>query len=228
MSFEVQSVPWTGERALVVIHGVGDYKKGDYNRLLRSVEAAVGARAWKKIAVYTVFYDLLNDWAAQKTQAAKLVRNLVERLAFHFESSKLGEVAAEGAGDVVWPVLELEARTTIRDAVLAQLQQAVLDGDRGGVARRDQQISILCHSLGCFHTYEALSAAAADPRYRLQPVADAVQFDSVIMMASPVQLISAVAGWLGRLVPDADGLYCLRNTRLELPGMTNLAGRFVP
>ena len=228
MSFEVQSQPWSDSRALVLVHGVGDYKKGDYNKLLLSLENAIGPAMWKKFAVYTVFYDLLNDWAAEKTQAANLLAALVDRLKLHFETSKLGEVAAESAGDVLWPVLELDARSAIRDAIIAQLQQVVLDGDRAGVARRDQKISIVGHSLGCFHTYEAISAAANDPQYRLQPVADAVQFDSVVLMASPVQIIRSAAGWIGRLIPDPDGLSCLRNTRLDLPGMTNVAGRFVP
>jgi hypothetical protein len=213
---------------VVVIHGVGDYKKGDYNKLLASLEQAVGPAKWKTFAVYTVLYDLLNDWAAEKTQASALTDKLIERLKFHFDTSKLGALAAEGAGDVLWPVLELDARSALRDAVLAQLQQAVLDGDNAGILRRDQQISIIGHSLGCFHTYEALSAAAADPRYRMQPAIDKVQFDSVVLMASPVQVIRSVAGWLGQLVPDPDGLYCLRNSRLEMPGQTNAAGRFIP
>ena len=40
MPFEPQSVTWSGTRALVLVHGVGDYKKGDYDRLLTSLEQA--------------------------------------------------------------------------------------------------------------------------------------------------------------------------------------------
>lgn len=228
MSFVPQQQTWKGDRAIVLIHGVGDYKKGDYNKLLDALKTAVGATLWDKTAVYTVFYDLLNDWVKEKTQAANLCKELVDRLKVHFETSDLGKVAAEAAGDVLWPVLELDARSAIRDAIIAQLQQAVLDGRRSGVRTRDQKIMIVAHSLGCFHTYEVLGTMAADPSYRMQPIADAVQFHSVVLMASPVQLIRSVAGWLGRLVPDSDDLFCLRHTRLELPGMINDAGRFVP
>ena len=188
----------------------------------------MGTTPWSRIAVYTTLYDVFNDWVAEKTQCANLVAQLLSRLKFHFDSDALGQAAAEGAGDVIWPVLSLDARHALRDAIIAQLQRVVLDGDRAGVRRADQKITILCHSLGCFHAYEALSAMAKEPSYRMQPVGDAVQFDNVLMFASPVQLIRTVSGWLGRLVPDADDLACLRGRQLERPGMLNLADRFVP
>ena len=229
-SFKAVSQPWKpgSDRALVVIHGVGDYKKADYTKLLASLETAVTKPEWDQYAVYLVLYDLLNDWTTEKQQAANLANQLIARLKVNFETSTLGETAAEGVGDVLWPVLELDARLAIRDAIIRQLIEVTRDGFRAGVPFRDQKISIVAHSLGCFHTYEALSAMAADPQYRMQPVPDAVQFHSVVMMASPVQLIRSVSGWLGRLIPDPDNLYCLRNSRLELPGVTTVLGRFVP
>src|SRR6185503_10506380 len=173
-------------------------------------------------------YDVLNDWTKEKQQAANLANQLKARLKVNFETSTLGETAAEGAGDILWPVLELDARVALRDAIISQLIEVTRDGFRAGVPFRNQKISIVAHSLGCFHTYEALSAMAADPQYHMQPVPDAVQFHSVVLMASPVQLIRSVAGWLGRLVPDADNLYCLRNSHLDLPGVTTAFNRFVP
>jgi len=228
MPFEPETLQWPDRRAIVLIHGVGSYAKADYRKLQSALEAAIGSAAWNKIAVYTTLYDVFNDWVAEKIQCASLVAELVDRLKFHFDGDALGKVAAEGAGDVVWPILSLDARHALRTAIVAQLQRVVLDGDRAGVRRAQQKITIVCHSLGCFHTYEALCGIAKDPRCRLQPVEDAVQFDNVMMFASPVQLIRSVSGWLGRLVPDTDDLSCLLGTRLALPGELNLVGRFVP
>jgi hypothetical protein len=228
MAFVPQSLTWPDRRALVLIHGVGSYTKANYTRLLGELEAAIGSRAWDQIAVYTTLYDVFNDWMAEKLQCASLVEELVDRLKFHFSSDALGQFAAEGAGDVVWPILSLDARHALRDAIVAQLQRVVLDGDRAGVRRAQQKITIVCHSLGCFHTYEVLAAMASDPRDRLQPVEDAVQFDNVLMFASPVQLIRSVSGWLGRLVPETDDLACLSGRGLTLPGELNLIGRFTP
>jgi hypothetical protein len=228
MPFVPESQPWPDRRALVLIHGVGSYAKANYTRLLTELESAIGTTAWRQIAVYTTLYDVFNDWMAEKLQCKSLVDELVDRLKFHFSSDALGEFAAEGAGDVVWPILSLDARHALRDAIAAQLQRVVLDGDRAGVRRAQQKITIACHSLGCFHTYEVLAAIAADPRYRLQPVEDAVQFDNVLMFASPVQLIRSVSGWLGRLVPETDDLACLLGRGLTLPGELNLLGRFTP
>src|SRR6185436_3147100 len=199
-SFKIQSQAWKkdSDRALVVIHGVGDYKKADYTKLLASLESAITTAEWKNYAVYTVLYDVLNDWTKEKQQAANLANQLKARLKVNFETSTLGETAAEGAGDILWPVLELDARVALRDAIISQLIEVTRDGFRAGVPFRNQKISIVAHSLGCFHTYEALSAMAADPQYQMQPVPDAVQFHSVVLMASPVQLIRSVAGWLGR------------------------------
>lgn len=228
MTFQPESLQWPERRAIVLIHGVGSYAKADYKKLLAALEAAVGAGQWRKIAVYTALYDVFNDWVAEKLRCAALVGELVDRLKFHFDSDALGRVAAEGAGDVVWPVLSLDARHALRGAIIAQLQRVVLDGDRAGLRRAQQKITIICHSLGCFHTFEALSAMAKDPRHRLQPVEDAVQFDNVMMFASPVQLIRTVSGWLGRLVPETDDLASLVGHDLSLPGEPNMVGRFIP
>jgi len=228
MAFTPQTLSWPDRRAVVLIHGVGSYTKANYSTLIDALKTAVGAAAWNKIAVYTTLYDVFNDWTAEKTQCAALISELVSRLKFHFDSDALGKAAAEGAGDVVWPVLSLDARHALRDAIVAQLQRVVLDGDRAGLRRADQKITVICHSLGCFHTYEALTAIASDPQYRLQPAEDAVQFDNVMMFASPVKLIRSVSGWLGRLIPEPDDLGCLKSADLTLPGEMNMANRFVP
>src|SRR5215470_13776222 len=110
MPFQPESKRWPDRRALVLVHGVGSYDLANYDDVLEELESAIGGDAWQNLAVYTTLYDVFNDWVAEKVQCATLVRDLVDRLKFHFDSDALGQAAAEGAGDVVWPVLSLDAR----------------------------------------------------------------------------------------------------------------------
>ena len=224
MTFQPETVAWPDRRAIVLVHGVGQYAKANYEDLLAELESAIGTPEWKKIAVYTTLYDVFNQWVAEKERVRAVVADLVGRLRSRFDSDAIGKAAADGAGDVVWPVLSREARGALRDAIIAQLVQVVSDGDDAGVERLNQKITIVCHSLGCFHTYEVLWAMAKDRSLRMRPTGDGVRFDNVLMFASPVQLIRSVAGSLGELVPDPAGLATL-GAPLAMPGET--AGHFV-
>jgi hypothetical protein len=121
---------------------------------------------------------------------------------------------AESVGDVLWPILSPDLRLAVRDALIAQLDQIQLDRGESALGRGDDpldyQISIVAHSLGCFHTYEVLTAVANEPTHQLRPASDLVTFDSVILMAWPVQLISTVAGTVGAAVPGRESLATLR------------------
>jgi hypothetical protein len=222
----VQSQPWPGDSALLLVHGVGSYHRADYDSLIAALKAALGDARWSSLAVYTALYDEVNDWFAEKVQAGALIQQLVGRLRGRFNSATLGDAAAEGAGDVVWPVLSLDARMALRELILAQIGQMVLDGDAAVPFRRMQKLYIVCHSLGCFHTYEALHAAATDPAHALQPVSDNVHFRAVVMMASPVKLIRTVAEDIPLLVPSPGGLASLGPGGLTLPGQQRGAGDF--
>jgi hypothetical protein len=228
MPFVPQSKAWPGDRALLLVHGVGDYKPGDYDRLKQAVEAALGPAEWASFAVYEMFWDPISDWFQEKLQAKDRITSLLAQLKQFFDASNAGAWAAEGVGDVIWPVLLLDAREALRNAVILQIQQIVKDGRAAGKKRPDMHLSLMCHSLGCFHTYEALSAAATDEELQLNTSTTGIQFSSVVMVASPVQVIRAAASALGRLVPKPGGLYCLKTPSLVAPGYTKRGGQFVP
>lgn len=215
---------WPSDRALLFVHGVGNAKPGDYANLVGAVSTALGAGA-STFAIYELYYDVYNDWLAAKTGLAdKLaplvgwIRGAVDRdQGGGADGAELASSIADYAGDVLWPVLSPSARLIIQEAYLAQLKQIVLDGITAGVPSRFQQLSIICHSLGCFHTYEALHAAARSKAHKLQPVTDRVRFANVIMMASPTQMIRSVAEALGAVVPQRDQLHTLDGSALSLP-----------
>jgi hypothetical protein len=129
----------------------------------------------------------------------------------------LGDAAASFAGDVIWPVLIPDARLAIRAAVLQQLQTIVLNGVQSGVQPRNQRITIIAHSLGCFHTYEALSYTSSNPAEGLGPASAGVVLDNVIYMASPVQLIRSTGQSLGGAVPQRSTIFSVSTPALEIP-----------
>ena len=228
MPFPPQSKTWPSNRALLLVHGIGDYKPGDYDKVKQALEAALGPAAWASLAVYEMYWDPISDWFADKLQAADKVASMLSQLKQFFDASTAGAWAAEGVGDVIWPVLLLDAREALRNGVILQIQQIVKDGRAAGIKRPDMNLSIMCHSLGCFHTYEALSAAATDPELQLNTSTTGIQFSSVVMVASPVQLIRASASALGRIVPSPGGLYCLKEQPLAPPGYFKRDKQFVP
>jgi hypothetical protein len=214
---------WLADRALLLVHGIGNAKEGDYAPLQQQVEDLL-AQAKKPYAVYVFYYDYLNDWFAGKEQ----VKDLDEVL--RGEMRKLGPVtrewntAVDFIGDIVWPVLLADARDAIQTALRRQLLQMIADGKKSGIKDpADMHLSIIAHSMGCFHTFETLHAITNDTSSGLAPASDGVQFDNVILMASPVQLIGSVANKLGALVPRASNLKC-RTSPLTMPVQRNLAG----
>lgn len=234
MAFLPQTQKWRGDRAVLLVHGVGDAKVGDYADLVRQLEEILGADAGR-VAIYTFYYDQVNDWFATKVRADLLFRQLLQALrgllaqtplADSLDPTKLGNVASEFAGDVIWPVLIADARHAVQLSLIAQLQQIVLDGNRAGVPPFNQKLSIIAHSLGCFHTYEALHSVAADPTHGIGPATGGVQFRNVLFMASPVQLIRSVAGALGAAVPQRETLRCLSQP-IGMP-LQSVDGRKIP
>lgn len=219
--FKIVSQKWQGEHAVLLVHGVGDYHPGDYDDLLKQLESVAPTGTWAKTAIYPFFYDAINDWAVQKLQAKAIATSILAAVKAKFSATTqatLADAFAEGACDVLWPGLLRDARLAIREALLAQIGQMVDDGRQSGVPRFGQRLSIVCHSLGCIHTYEALHAAATEAVHHLRPVHEWVRFANVIMFASPVQLFQSVAlspemRWL---IPNPDEMACLRP--LAMPG----------
>jgi len=224
-AFKAQRHDWPQDRAMLLVHGVGNYGPGDYESLKIALRNALGPDEWDSTAVYEMFWDPISDWFVEKLGAAEKVAKLVGQLRKSFDRNELGAAVAEGAGDVIWPVLHAEAREALRTAVIRQMQQMVADGRRKGLRGAELRMSVICHSLGCFHTYEALCEAAADPDSGLRPNRG-VQFDAVVMMASPVQMIASVAKAIRDAVPLPGRLHCLRTPQLQVPGYQSSRGFF--
>jgi len=222
-----QSHAWPADRAVLLVHGVGNARPGDYDLLVTQIKTILGDRA-EGCAIYTFYYDQVNDWFAAKTQAAVGVAALVGAIRATLDATTLGSATADFVGDVIWPVLIAEAREAVRTALLRQVRQMVTDGERGGIRPRDQHLSIIAHSLGCFHTFEALHVAARDRAGGLTPSTHGVVFDNVVLMASPVQLIRTVAGSLGALVPERATLRCISDATLAMPAERTVVGHDVP
>jgi len=219
MALATQSIQWkprkqggTGQ-ALLLVHGIGNAAAGDYTFLLPHVKAALGAKA-ENVAVYSLYYDAINDWFKTKTDLEAAIGSLKKWLGAQY-GGIVANVAAEVVADVFWPILSSSAREAIQTAYLAQLQRLVLDGIDAGFPPDYQKISIVCHSLGCFHTYEALHRCVNDASQHLHPVADGVRFKSVVFMASPVQMIRTVADAISFFVHD--GLAVLKKEGLSGP-----------
>jgi hypothetical protein len=222
-----QSQHWPGTRAVLFVHGVGDAKPGDYAPLLQQMQAILGDRG-NQVAYYFLYYDQINQWFANKLQASKEFSQLVGALRSRIGGSTpnavtLGNAIADFAGDVIWPVLIPDARLSIRAALLQQLGQIRVDGQKAGVNVREQHVSIICHSMGCFHVYEALQAAVQDPHFGLAPATFGYSLDNVIFMASPVMLIRTVAQAISAAIPQPETIATLASnlTNPSEPGDQN-------
>ena len=229
MSWQPETKKWPGNSAVLFVHGIGNSKPGDYDSLVNEFREEIGEAIADKLAIYFLYYDDLNDQFADKTQLASgisKIKNFIKQEATPESGNELGEAIAEYAGDVIFPVLSEAARLNIRERYIAQLNQIRLDGKNSGVFFYRQKITIICHSIGCFHTYEALHSAASNAQYRLLPVTDSMQFANVIYMASPVQLIRSIAIKLGNVVPKNE-LATLKGEKLFNPSENTETGRKV-
>ncbi len=220
-TFKPQSLQWPSDRAVLLVHGIGDASaNGAAAFPLAQLKTAMGAGA-SDVAVYTLNYDFINDWSARKLPLAAQFAAVGMAVAKRYASPDLDNTLTEYFGDILWPVIHSDTRLAIRDAYIAQLQQIVLDCGEAALARGhdplDYRVSIVTHSLGCFHTYEALHAAVREPSYRLRPGTDLTQLDTVILMASPVQLIRAIGDTIRAFVPQSALLATLDPAGLSLP-----------
>jgi hypothetical protein len=213
--YPLQSQDWPEDRGILLVHGVGNATPGSYDTLVEQLKGILGSDA-SRTAIYFLYYDQINQWFEGHTQASALVASFFSILHAKAAGEKVADAAADFAGDVVWPILVADARLAVRTAYLAQLQQIVRDGKKTNGSARNLRLSIICHSLGCFHTYEAIHEAASREGQGLSPV-DGVKFENVIYMAPPVQLIRSVARDLGSAVPDRGSLHCLNDTALCIP-----------
>ena len=108
----VQSKVWPSNRALLLVHGVGNAKPGDYVELEAKVREALGPGA-ADFAIYQLFYDVINDWFAEKTQLAPKLEEVLGFLKGKLDPTTLSEAMVEVVGDVLWPVMSESASSTI-------------------------------------------------------------------------------------------------------------------
>lgn len=220
------SKKWTGDHAILLVHGIGNATPGSYNWLVDDLTKILGANA-AHCTMYELYYDIYNDWMAGKTQLHEQIAALVSWLKVKWGGDDVANTAAEYGGDIIWPMLSVAGREMVRTAFLTQLKQIVQDGIRAGLDGPEQKLTIIAHSLGCFHTYEALHAIANDPAQGLTPATDGVRFANVIMMASPVQLIRSVARDLTHpidVIPKSDDLATTSAKGLSVPGEQGYRG----
>jgi hypothetical protein len=209
--FKPQSITnWPGTRAVLFVHGIGEASAAGLAAFpIAPFKNALGDDG-SEVAIYTLNYDFINDWAVAKTNVAAGIQLLKNAIAKNFGGDTLATTIADYAGDIVWPVLNADIRLAVRDALVAQAAQIMLDCGEAALARGDDpldyQVSIIAHSLGCFHVYEALSATVSDPQYHMRPGTDLARLQAVFLMASPVQLIRAVGGDIRLTVPNIDTL----------------------
>ena len=210
MTFQPQTMFWRGTRAILLVHGIGDASAGKEGTFPTEVLVRSLGDEADNVSLYRLNYDFINDWLATKVDFAAGIAALKAALKLKFGDDDTSATIADYAGDVLWPILSPELRFAVRDAFLAQLQQIQIDRGESALERGDDpldyQVTIIAHSLGCFHTYEGLTAAAEEPSHALRPASDLVTFESVILMASPVQLIRTVAGMVGPIIPDDNTL----------------------
>ncbi|HEX3868592.1 MAG TPA: hypothetical protein VHV78_17645 [Gemmatimonadaceae bacterium] len=221
-----QSLKWPADRALLLVHGVGNAKPGDYDPLVKQVTGILAGLP-KPYAVYMFYYDYINEWFSQRFQAPLAVTQLMNALHARVGGPGLGDTIASFVGDVIWPILSLDGRDAVRTALFRQIRQILLDGATAGIPTPERRLSIICHSLGCFHVFEALHAAASDTTQQLSP-AQGVQFDNVIFMASPVQLIATIGADIRAAVPRASDLACMSSSSLQMPSADDGFGTRVP
>src|SRR5262249_26981608 len=108
-----QSQKWPSDRAVLFVHGIGNPEPGDYDPIVAQVKALLGANA-TKVAFYFLYYDQLNQWAADKLSAASNVTKLLQALKSKYDPTKLGGIAADFGCDVIWPVLLADLRVAAR------------------------------------------------------------------------------------------------------------------
>ena len=214
--FQPQSQKWRSDQAVLLVHGVGNARRGDYVEVIKAVQDAAGP----DVAVYSLFYDVFNDWFNEKAQAVNKIKKVMEVFKAKEGEGQLQDTIAEFAGDIIWPMFATASRESVQSAYRLQMKQIVADGLQAGLLKQQQRLSIVCHSLGCFHTYELLHTIATQPAHTLRPLSDGIRFRSVVFMASPVQLIRTLAAAIGGLVPS--GLATVATAGLGVPSEEGL------
>ena len=57
------SLKWPADRALLLVHGIGSARPGDYGALVAQLTNILAGQP-KPYAIYVFYYDQVNDWFA--------------------------------------------------------------------------------------------------------------------------------------------------------------------
>ena len=211
-----QSQRWPQNKALLFIHGVGNVSPGGYAEVAEQIQNRLGDRT-NEYALYFLYYNQLADGDAAQNESALTYARVVNGISNKLPHSKLSTVVADFVGDVLRPTLGASARVSARTAVLNQLRQLRDDGVASGVPAAQQHISVIAHSVGCFHLYEALSHAATDKNERLGPLSAQFVLEHLVMMASPLQLMRTIGKALGPALVNGNSIYAVSQPTLGIP-----------
>ena len=210
---------------MLLVHGIGNARQGDYASLEAQL-AALLSQAKKPYAIYTLYYDYLNDWFAGKEQVFDLDQIFRRELRRKEPTTRAWSSAVDLVGDIVWPVLLADARDAVQMAIRRQLLAMIDDGRKRVRDVADMHISIIAHSMGCFHTFETLHGMAKDTNSGLTPATDGFRLENVMFMASPVRMIGSIANAIRSVVPRSSSLNCLAAS-LTMPSETDLTGQTI-
>lgn len=228
----VETRTWSGHHAVLVVHGARDASSPPppvRNQLLDLLRNRTPGNDAAGAEFYEIQLDQVAEWPATKASLSPQIAALTGFLTSRIGDQVIGPSAALTIADLIWPVLDGQRRAAARDHLLAQLQQIVNDGIAAGVAARDQTLSIVCHSSGCLHVYEALHHAAVTPAFGLQPGTHEVRFENVIFVASPVQIVRSAARELPTAFDDSRGvMHCTKGSALSPPAQADSPERIVP
>jgi hypothetical protein len=165
---------------------------------------------------------------AAKLQVIDKIARLKNKFAQKLGNDQNARTVADYLSDIVWPLFSADIRRAIRKSLVAQIQQMVVDGIDSGFPKDRQKISIIAHSLGCFQVYETLHYVAQHAEEELQPATHGVQFNNVVLMASPVKLIRTVGGLLRAFIPASADLATLTMPDLMFPFERRVYGTVAP
>lgn len=218
---------WESPTAILLVHGIGNGTSDDLIPIENGLRQAISDNAGS-FPCYRFSYEFINDWITEKTQVKKIIGKLKKSIAEKIGDADTTAVLTDYLSDIVWPLISVDIRRAIRKALITQLQQMVKDGIDSGFAKDTQKISIVAHSLGCFHTYEVLHYCATHPEEQLQPATHGVRLENVILMASPVRLIRTAASSIQAIIPEADDLSILSLPELAFPHERTFYGSISP
>ena len=63
------SLKWPADRALLLVHGIGSARPGDYGALVAQLTNILAGQP-KPYAIYVFYYDQVNDWFAHTPPVA--------------------------------------------------------------------------------------------------------------------------------------------------------------